>query len=75
MPSAASAEIAQLLDSIFGPAAPQDERPERGTAARSCSTALLVPAAARRHLSELTAGSDRIAEAIRYMNRHLFEPI
>ena len=71
MPSGVS-EIAQLLDSIFTGCA-ADERP--GEAQLSQMLHRMLGLLLLDDTSPAHAGSDRIAEAIRYMNRHLFEEL
>lgn len=71
MPSGVS-EIAQLLDSIFTGCA-ADERP--GEAQLSQMLHRILGLLLLNDTSPTHAGSDRIAEAIRYMNRHLFEEL
>jgi hypothetical protein len=71
MPSGVS-EIAQLLDSIFTGCA-ADERP--GEAQLSQMLHRILGLLLLDDTSPAHAGSDRIAEAIRYMNRHLFEEL
>lgn len=71
MPSGVS-EIAQLLDSIFTGCA-ADERP--GEAQLSQMLHRMLGLLLLDDTSPAHTGSDRIAEAIRYMNRHLFEEL
>ena len=71
MPSGVS-EIAQLLDSIFTGCA-ADERP--GEAQLSQMLHRMLGLLLLDDTSPAHAGSDRIAEAIRYMNRHLFDEL
>ena len=71
MPSGVS-EIAQLLDSIFTGCA-ADERP--GEAQLSQMLHSILGLLLLNDTSPAHAGSDRIAEAIRYMNRHLFDEL
>ena len=70
--SSAPAEIAQLLDSLLSGCA-EDARLSEA----QCSQLIhrLLCLLLLDESAENRADSDRIAQAIRYMNRHLFEPI
>ena len=69
---AAPVEIAQMLDSLRSACA-EDARLSEA----QCSQLIhrLLCLLLLDETTENTAGGDRIAQAIRYMNRHLFEPI
>ena len=69
---AAPAEIAQMLDSLRSACAEEARLSEA-----RCSQLIhrLLCLLLLDETTESTAGGDRIAQAIRYMNRHLFEPI
>ena len=70
--SAYTAEIAQMLDSLRSACAEEARLSEA-----RCSQLIhrLLCLLLLDETTESTAGGDRIAQAIRYMNRHLFEPI
>ena len=69
---AAPAEIAQMLDSLRSACA-EDARLSEARCSQLIHRLLCL--LLLDETTESTAGGDRIAQAIRYMNRHLFEPI